>query len=110
MSITLRPFRRFPVRCAIAYNAGPFHGQGTVENLSCTDWCHSRDLPLRPGEPILPSLTLPNEQCVETPEAVVLWFRKQKFAVENLAIEPHRHIRFQRYVKRLVQTPVEIVL
>ena len=34
MSFTLRPYRRFPVQCAVTYNAGPFKGQGTIWNLS----------------------------------------------------------------------------
>jgi hypothetical protein len=36
MPFALGPFRRFPVQCAVTYNAGPFQGQGTVWNLSCT--------------------------------------------------------------------------
>jgi hypothetical protein len=28
MPFSIRPFRRFPVHCAITYNAGPFQGQG----------------------------------------------------------------------------------
>ena len=37
-------------------NAGPFQGQGTVWNLSCTGWRLSGDLPMRPGETL--SLTI----------------------------------------------------
>ena len=33
MPFVLRPSRRFPVQCAVTYNAGPFQGQGTVENF-----------------------------------------------------------------------------
>jgi len=36
MPFTLRHHRRFPVQCLLTYNAGPFQGQGTVWNLSCT--------------------------------------------------------------------------
>ncbi len=50
MRFTLRPYRRFPVQCSVTYNAGPFQGQGTVWNLSCTGWRLSGDLPMRPGE------------------------------------------------------------
>lgn len=38
MPFTLRPYRRFPVHCSVTYNAGSFHGQGTVWNLSCSGW------------------------------------------------------------------------
>ena len=38
MPFTLRPYRRFPVQCSVTYNAGPFQGQGTAWNLSCTGW------------------------------------------------------------------------
>jgi hypothetical protein len=30
MLFSIRPYRRFPVHCAVTYNAGPFQGQGTV--------------------------------------------------------------------------------
>ena len=34
MPFTIRPSHRFPVPCAVTYNAGPFRCQGTVWNLS----------------------------------------------------------------------------
>ena len=37
MPFSIRPSRRFPVQCAVTYNAGPFQGQGTVWNLSKTE-------------------------------------------------------------------------
>ena len=36
------------------------------------------------------TITLPNEQCIIVPEAVVRWSRGQEFAVENLAIWAHQ--------------------
>jgi hypothetical protein len=56
MPFLIRPSRRFPVHCAVTYNAGPFQGQGIVWNLSCTGWRLSGDLPMRPGETL--SLTV----------------------------------------------------
>jgi len=47
MPFTLRLYQRFPVYCSVTYNAGPFQGQGTVWNLSCTGWRPSGDLPMR---------------------------------------------------------------
>ena len=50
MPFSIHPYRRFPVPCAVTYNAGPFQGQGTVWNLSCSGWRLSGNLPMRPGE------------------------------------------------------------
>ena len=109
MPFSIRPYRRFPVCCPATYNAGPFQGQGTVWNLSCTGWRLSGDLPMRPGEPLSLTVTLPNEQRIEFPEAVVRWSRGQEFTVENLSIERHTHARLQHFVKRLVREPSEII-
>ena len=103
MPFVLRPYRRFPVQCSVTYHAGPFQGHGTVWNLSCTGWRLSGDLPMRPGETISLTITLPNEQHIEIPEAVVRWSRGEEFAVENIAIEPHAQRRLQHYIKRLVE-------
>ena len=70
MPFSIRRFRRFPVQCAVSYNAGPFQGQGTVRNLSFTGWRPSGDLPMRPGETLSLTVTLPNEQYISIPEAV----------------------------------------
>jgi len=102
MPFSIRPYRRFPVQCSVTYNAGPFQGQGTIWNLSCTGWRLSADLPMRPGETLWLTVRLPKEQWIEIPEAVVRWSRGQEFAVENLAIERHTHARLQHYVHRLV--------
>jgi hypothetical protein len=103
MPFSIRLYQRFPVHCPVTYNTGPFQGQGNVWNLSCTGWRLSGDLPMRPGETLSLTVTLPNEQRIEVPEAVVRWSRGQEFAVENLAIEPHTHARLLHYVKRLVR-------
>jgi hypothetical protein len=110
MPFTIRPYRRFPVQCSVTYNAEPFQGQGTVWNLSSTGWRLSGDLPMRAGETLSITVTLPNEQRMEMPEAVVGWSRGQEFAVENVVMERHTRARLQHYVKRLVLEPAEIVL
>ena len=110
MCFSIRPYCRFPVQCAVTYNAGPFQGQGTVWNLSCSGWRLSGDLPMRPGEILSLTVTLPNEQRIEIPEAVVRWSRGQEFAIENLSLKPHTRARLQHYVNRLIQEPAEIVL
>jgi hypothetical protein len=108
MPFSIRPYQRFPVQCSVTYNAGPFQGQGTVWNLSRTGWRLSGDLPMRPGEPLTLTVTLPNEQHIEILRAVVRWSRGQEFAVENVVIEPHTQARLAHYVKRLVQKPVKM--
>jgi len=94
----------------VPHNAGPFQGQGIVWNLSCTGWRLSGDLLMRPGEILSLTITLPDEQWIEIPEAVVRWSRGQEFAVENILVERHTHARLKHYVKRLVLELTEIVL
>jgi len=77
MPFSIRPYRRFPVHCSVTYNAGPFQGQGTIWNLSYTWWRLSGNLPMRPGETLSLTVTLPNAQRTEVPEAVVRWSRGQ---------------------------------
>jgi hypothetical protein len=108
MTFSIRPFRHFPVQCSVTYNAGPFQGQGTIWNRSCTGWRLSGDLLMRSEETLSLTVTLPNEECIEIPWTVVRWSRGQEFAVENLAIKPRTRARLQRYVKRLVQEPAEV--
>ena len=108
MHFSIRPFRRFPVQCAVTYNAGPFQGRGTIWNLSCTGWRLSGDLPMRPGEILSFTVTLPNEQRIDVPEAVVRWSRGEEFAVENVVIEKYTQVRLEHYVKRLVRTAMEL--
>ena len=109
MPFTLRPLPPLPCLLPWTYHAGLFQDQGTIWNLSCTGWRLSGDLPMRPGESFSLIVTLPNEQRIVVPEAVVRWSRGQEFAAENLSIEPHTQTRLQHYVNRLVQEPTGIV-
>jgi hypothetical protein len=63
-----------------------------------------------PGETLSLTVTLPNEQRIKIPEAVVRWSRGQEFAVETVMIEVHTQVGLKHYVKRLVQEPPEIEL
>lgn len=110
MPFSIRTYRRFPVHCSVTYNAGPFQGQGTAWNLSLSGLRLSGDLPMRPMELLSLTLTLPNEQRITVPEAVVRWSRGEEFAVETVKIERHTQARLQHYVKRLVQEPMGITL
>ena len=76
MPFSIRPFRRFPVHCAVTYNAGPFQCQGTIWNLSCTGWRLSGGLPLRLGEVCSLTVGLPNQQSTFVAEAVVRLVRQ----------------------------------
>jgi hypothetical protein len=85
MPFTFLPFHRFPVQCAVS------------------------DLPTRLGETFSLTDALPNEQCIEIPDAVVLWSRGQEFAIKDLVIKPHTRARFQHDINRLIQEPAETV-
>lgn len=102
MPFTLRPYRRFPVQCSVTYNAGPFQGQGTVWNLSCSGWRLSGDLPMRPGETLSLTVTLPNQQSIVVAAAIVRWLRGQEYGVETLVVEKQTRSRLEHLIKRLV--------
>ena len=63
---------------------GPIPRAGTVWILSLNGWRLSGDLPMRSGETFSLTVTLPNEQCIKVPEAVVRWSSGQEFAVEKI--------------------------
>ncbi len=106
MPFSIRSFLRFLVQCSVTYNSGPFQGQGTVWNFSLNGLRLSGDLPIRPGETVSLTVTLPNEQRLDISEAVVRWSREQEFAVENVKIEQYARARLQHFVQRLlVQGP-----
>ena len=90
MPSVLRPYRRFPVHCPSPPTRGPSRAK-------------------RPGEILSLTVTLPNEQCIRVPEAVVRWSRGQECTVETIVIKSHTHTRLQHYVKRLVREPGEMI-
>jgi hypothetical protein len=106
MPFSIRLFRRFPVQCTVTYNAGPFHGQGTVWNLSRSGWRLSGDLPMRPGESLSLTVTLPNEQRIGIHNAGVRWSRGQEFGIETVETPKHTAARLIHYVRRLVNNSV----
>ena len=108
MPFTIRPYRRFPVQCSVTYNAGPFQGRGTVWNCSVSGWRLPGDVAMRPGETLRLTVTLPNNQRIEVPEAVVRWSRGKVFALENEVIARHPQARLQHFAKRLVQERPEV--
>jgi len=73
MPFLIRPSRRFPVQWFVTYNAGPFQGQGTVWNLSCSGWRLTGDLPMRPRETLSLTVMLPNQHSIFASAAIVRW-------------------------------------
>jgi hypothetical protein len=61
---------------------------------------------MRSGESLSLTVTLPNEQRIEIPEAVVRSSSGQEFAVENVVVERSARARLEPYVKRLAQEPM----
>jgi len=61
---------------------------------------------MRPGKSLSLTVTLPNEQRIEIPEAVVRSSSGQGFAVENVVVERSARARLEPYVKRLAQEPM----
>ena len=102
MPFSIRLFRRFPVQCVVSYSAGPFTGVGTVWNLSRSGWRLSGDLPMRLGESLSLTVTLPNEQRIDVHNAVVRWSRGQEFGVETVETPKHTAARLVHYVRQLV--------
>jgi len=93
MPFTIRPSRRFPVPCAVTYNAGLFQGQDTVWNLSCTCQLLPSYIHLRPGATLSLTVTLPNAQRIVVPEAVVRWSQGQEFGIETVETPKHTQAR-----------------
>ncbi len=107
MSFSIRTYHRFPVQCTVTYSSGPFHGDGTVWNLSSTGWRISGDLPMRSGESFSLTVILPNEQHIEVPEAVVRWSRGQEFGIETVIASKHAQARLGHYIQRLIKEGVQ---
>lgn len=103
MCFSIRPFRHFPMQCAVTYIAGSFQGQCIVWNLSLSGLRFSRDLPMRPGETLFLTVTLPNEQCIDVPEPVVRSSNGLEFAVEKLVFERDIVSRLGAHIERSSQ-------
>jgi hypothetical protein len=103
MPISIRPFRRFSVQCSVTNNGGDSKdktpcGTSRVPVRDCLEIC-----PCAPGETLPLTVTLPNEERIEVPHAIVRWSRGQEFMVENVLVERHTYARLQLYVTGLVQ-------
>ncbi len=98
MPFTIRPYRPLPraMRCFIQRWPDPRH---RVE-LLCSGWRLSSDLPMRPRKTLSLTVTLPNEQRIEVPEAVMRWSRGQEFGIETVETPKHTQARLIHYVQR----------
>ena len=70
MPFSIRSMRRFPVQCAVTYNAGPFQGLGTVRNFSVNGWKLSGDVPLRVGQMCSLTVNLPSQPSLFVAAAI----------------------------------------
>jgi len=109
MTSVLRPFRRVFPHCSVTYNAGFSQGLGVLWDFTRSGRRLSENFPIRPAESLSLTVTLPNEQRIEVPEAGVQWSSGQEFSCE-VVIEPHCHACVQHEVNRLVQKAMEMVL
>jgi PilZ domain-containing protein len=107
MPFTLRLYQRFPMHCAVTYNAGPFQGQGTIWNFSLSGWKLSGDVPLQVGQTCSLTVKLPIEESICVAAAIVRWVRGQEFGLETLAIEKQTHSRVEHVIKRLIEESCE---
>ncbi len=99
MPFTVRPYGRFAVGCPATYQVGPFEGHGTVWNLSCCGWRLTGDVPMRLGETLSLTVTLPNEQRFDVAESVVWWVREAVFGVGILDQRPAIQARVRTGVR-----------
>jgi hypothetical protein len=109
MPFVLRPYRRFPLYCAVTYHAGLFQGQGTVWNFSLSGWKLSGDVPLQVGQTCALTVNFPMEESIVVPAAIVRWVRGQEFGLETLAIEKQTHSRVEHVIKRLIELSGESI-
>lgn len=87
MPFTIRPFRRVPLCCPVAYQVEDFEGIGMVWNVSPMGWRFWGDLPLRVGEVCSLTVRLPTYQDVYVAAAIVRWVRGEEYGVETLVMD-----------------------
>jgi len=83
MPFMIRPVRRFPVCCPVAYRAGLSKGCGTVWNISLSGWRLSGDLPLHVGQTCSLCVTLSNAKRVFVVAGIVRWVRGDEYGIET---------------------------
>ena len=110
MPFSIRPYRRFPVQCAVTYNAGPFQGHGTVWNLSLVGWRFSGNLPLRIGEVCSLTVNLPSQETIYVAAGIVRWVRgEEEYGVETLVIDDESGEDMEQYFLQRLQESIESI-
>jgi hypothetical protein len=104
MSFSIRPHRRFPICCPVAYHAGLSEGHGTVWNLSLNGWRMSGDLPLRVGQSVPLTVILSNQQSMFVAAAIVRWKRGEDYGLETLVTDQRTLDQLEHYITGLVHT------
>ena len=103
MSFLIRPSRRFPVCCPVAYQCGDFEGHGTVWNLSLTGWRFSGNLPLRIGEVCSLTVNLSTQPRLNVPAGIVRWVRGEEYGVETLVMDDESREDMEQYICQRVE-------
>lgn len=94
----IRPYRRFPVACPVAYEHWFHEGQGTVWNLSSTGWRMSGDVPLQCGDVCSFRVILPHN-IVSVAAGIVRWARGEEFGIETLVIDERAQAQLGKYIQ-----------
>ena len=58
------------------------------------------------GEVLSMTVTLPNEQRIRIPKAIVRWSRANEYGIETVEISKHTQGRLAHHVSRLTQSPL----
>ena len=109
MSFSIRPFRRFPVRCPVTYHAGLREGHGMVWNLSVNGWRLSGDVPLQVGQTCPLTVHLPDQLSLFVAGAIVRWVRGQEYGRETLVVDSQTQSRMEQLVQHLEQVALESI-
>jgi len=103
MAFILRPYRRFPVVCAVRYEHGWREGEGIVWNLSPMGWRLSGNLPLKPGDVCSFNMTLPTNKQISVTAGIVRWVMGEEFGIETLVMDGKAQARLSTCIRVLVK-------
>ncbi|MDH4079791.1 MAG: PilZ domain-containing protein [Nitrospira sp.] len=95
----IRPYRRFPVACPVAYEHCFQEGQGTVWNVSSTGWRMSGDVPLQCGDVCSLNVILPTNKPVSVAAGIVRWVKGEEFGIEILVMDGKAQTHLGKYIQ-----------
>ena len=99
MAFVVRPYRRFPLVCAVTYENWYRKGTGIVWNLSPMGWRLSGDLTLEPADVCSLQLILPTNKPIAVSAAIVRWARGEDFGLETLVMDGKAQARLGKYIR-----------